>query len=157
MRVLIADDDKQLLAFLKGCLTAWGYSVTTARDGAAALGAIHSDPNITVAIMNWMMPGMDGWRVSRLLKGGRAREVHTIVVVGAPFRNAAKEAFGSWADDYIGKPFDLQDLRARLEAAIQTLRAKEEAALAALACAVECPVATEAGLLLHSKPHPNWN
>jgi len=118
MRVLIADDDRQALGFLKGCLTAWGHRVTTVHDGAAALAAIQSNSGITVAILNWMMPGMDGWRVSRRIKADRARQVRTILVVGAHFRSAAEEAFGSWADDYISKPFDLQDLKARLEAAV---------------------------------------
>jgi len=156
MHVLIADDDKQALSFLKGCLTAWGHTVTTARDGLAAIRALLRDPEITVAILNWMMPRMDGWRLSREIKAnkskigrGGAGNIHTIVVVGVSFCKVAREAFGSWADDYVGKPFDARELRASLLAAARAVGPSRQDDPTA-----PCP---DAGPLLNSRLCLNWN
>lgn len=121
MRVLLADDDKLALAFLKDHLTAWGYSVTTARDGVKALKAVAEDPGIQVAILNWMMPGLDSWQVSRRLKEDEARDIYVIIIVGSCFCKEIKKAFPSLADEYISKPFDLQDVRDRLHDAHQVV------------------------------------
>jgi len=170
MHVLIADDDREALAFLKGCLKAWGHTVTTAPDGEAACKAVLTDPGITVAILNWMMPRMDGWRLSRDLKAAKSKtgrgggtDVYTIVVVGLPFCKVAKETFGSWADEYISKPFDVQDLRAQLDTAAKTVGPLVEDARMALPAgksasgAPAFPHEADVGSLLRLRRHPYWN
>ena len=122
VRVLIADDDRAALALLEDHVRAWGYDVTTAHDGSAALEAIGRCPGIRAAIFNWMMPGIDGLRAARRLKIGPAGGIHVIVVVGERFRKEVREGFASWADEYIPKPFDLYDLRVRLCAAAGAAR-----------------------------------
>ena len=121
MHVLLVDDDRKVLNLLAGKLRTWNHDVTAVRDGMEALKALARDPSITAAILNWMMPGLDGWRVSRAIKASKFREVHTIVTLGSHFCREAKDRFPSWADEYISKPFDLQGLETRLAALDQTL------------------------------------
>ncbi|MCD6365668.1 MAG: response regulator [Planctomycetes bacterium] len=107
MDVLVADDNEEVLSLLANTLTARGYTVTTVRDGIAALRAVERNPGIRLAILNWMMPGLDGLVVSKKLKANPAADIRTVVVVGRRFREEIGEAFSSWADYYISKPLRL--------------------------------------------------
>lgn len=163
MRVLLADDDERALAFLANHLKARGYSVTTAQDGFTALNAVERDPGIRVVILNWMMPDLDSWRVSRQLKACKARGVYTIVVVGRHFCQEIKERFPSWADEYISKPFDLQGLAARLHTAVRSigvLRSDARSSLPLKRVIGHNPkreVRADPCFLVHSTLCQNWN
>lgn len=113
MKLLIADDDPQMLRALRITLTAHGYDVTTASDGAAALdAAIRTHPDLVVVDLG--MPGLTGLEVIEALRGWT--EVPILVVSGRSESWDKVEALDAGADDYVTKPFSADELLARLRA-----------------------------------------
>lgn len=110
MHVLIADDDPGIRTELAGHLKRWGCQVTAVGDGPSATRAIGAYPEIDLAILNWMMPGLDGMLVAKALKDV-APHAQTLVMVGSRFRDQVEAAFPSWADGYVGKPLHFRALR----------------------------------------------
>ena len=92
MHVLIADDDPVTRTELAGRLKLWGCRVTAVEDGLAATRAIGAYPEIDLAILNWMMPGLDGMLVAKALKSG-ALHAQTLVMVGDRFRDQVEAEF----------------------------------------------------------------
>jgi two-component system KDP operon response regulator KdpE len=113
MKLLIADDDPQMLRALRITLSAHGYDVTTASDGAAALDAairIHPD----LVVLDLGMPGLTGLEVIEALRGWTV--VPILVVSGRSESWDKVEALDAGADDYVTKPFSADELLARLRA-----------------------------------------
>ena len=115
-RVLVVDDEPQILRFLKPSLAAAGYEVITAADGTEALRlAATQSPNVIVLDLG--LPDMDGKDVIREL---RSWSTVPIVVLSARDREAEKiAALDLGADDYINKPFGIGELTARLRTALR--------------------------------------
>ena len=116
MRVLVAEDDTQVLAVLTNCLARWGYQVAVAGDGESALRAFEQNPDIKLAILNWMLPDVDGLVISRNIRIRRPG-VRTIVVVGNRYCAEIRDAFRSWADHFVGRSHLLSILRALCDTA----------------------------------------
>jgi two-component system KDP operon response regulator KdpE len=113
MKILIADDDPQMLRALRITLTARGYEVTTAADGTAALdAAIATHPDIVVIDLG--MPGLTGIEVIEALRGWT--QVPVLVVSGRSESWDKVEALDAGADDYVTKPFSADELLARIRA-----------------------------------------
>lgn len=113
MRILIADDDPQILRALRITLSARGYEVTTASDGRAALdAAAASHPDLVVLDLG--MPGLSGVEVIQALRGWTT--VPILVVSGRTESWDKVEALDAGADDYVTKPFAADELLARLRA-----------------------------------------
>jgi two-component system KDP operon response regulator KdpE len=113
MRILIADDDPQILRALRITLTARGYDVTTASDGRAALDAAaktHAD----LVVLDLGMPGLTGIEVIEALRGWT--QVPILVVSGRSESWDKVEALDAGADDYVTKPFAVDELLARIRA-----------------------------------------
>ncbi len=120
-RVLIADDDRAIRDALTRALALEGYDVVQANDGPTALAVIEStQPD--VAILDVMMPNIDGLTVCRVLRAERNRLPVLMLTARTetPDRVAGLDA---GADDYLAKPFDLDELLARLRALLR--RTKE--------------------------------
>jgi two-component system KDP operon response regulator KdpE len=113
VKILVADDDPQLVRALRITLAAHGYQVFAAPDGAAALTlAAREDPDIVMVDLG--MPRVDGMRVIEALRG---RTTAPIIVVSGRTGSADKvEALDAGADDYVTKPFQIDELLARLRA-----------------------------------------
>ncbi|MCY1693398.1 response regulator [Curtobacterium sp. SL109] len=113
MKVLIADDDPQLVRALGVTLTARGYDVVTARDGRAAIDAVITErPDIVMLDLG--MPRLDGIGV---LQGIRAWTQVPVLVLSGRTDSADKvNALDAGADDYVTKPFQMDELLARLRA-----------------------------------------
>ena len=113
MKVLIADDDPQILRALRITLTARGYDVVTASDGRAALNAaIESHPDVVVLDLG--MPGLTGLEV---IEGVRGWSQLPILVVSGRSESWDKvDALDAGADDYVTKPFQADELLARIRA-----------------------------------------
>jgi two-component system, OmpR family, KDP operon response regulator KdpE len=124
MRILIADDDPQILRALRITLSARGYEVTTASDGRAALDAASaSHPDLVVLDLG--MPGLTGIEVIEALRGWTT--VPILVVSGRSESWDKVEALDAGADDYVTKPFAADELLARIRAlARRTPEAGEE-------------------------------
>jgi two-component system, OmpR family, KDP operon response regulator KdpE len=115
-RILVVDDDQQLLRALRVALTARGYDVTTAADGASALAAAAKVPPDLV-IVDLGLPDMDGVTIVDALRGWSSAPV---IVLSARHTEEAKvHALDSGADDYVTKPFGVGELLARVRAALR--------------------------------------
>jgi two-component system KDP operon response regulator KdpE len=115
-RVLVIDDDRQILRALNAGLRANGYDVETASDGERALSAAAISPP-DVVVLDLEMPGIDGVEVIRQL---RAWWAAPIIVVSAHADERDKvQALDAGADDYLTKPFGMEELLARIRATIR--------------------------------------
>jgi DNA-binding response OmpR family regulator/HD superfamily phosphohydrolase YqeK len=115
-RVLIAEDDETSRLVLEKSLDKWGYEVVVACDGNEALERFQEPTAPKLAILDWMMPGLDGIDVCR-----KIREVKTLIpphVIMLTSRDEKKDVvtgLEAGANDFVPKPFDKDELRARLE------------------------------------------
>jgi len=128
MYVLIADDDPVYRALLEELLTAWKFDVTSASDGNEAWEAIQSNDQIKLAILDWMMPGMDGFQLCRRIKEGKTKVIYIILITGSRMKNEMMKVIVAGADDYIMKPFEATDLKIRLRNALRIINLEEELA-----------------------------
>lgn len=111
-RVLVVDDDADILESLAEILELEGYEVRRARNGEEALAVLAAGP-ADVILLDLVMPVMNGWEFSRRLAERPAGERPPLVVVSAD-RNVAQKAREIGAAAWLGKPFDLDALLARL-------------------------------------------
>ena len=115
-RVLVVDDDPQILRALRINLTAHGYHVLLAPDGGAALRAA-ADGHPDVVVLDLGLPDMDGTEV---IEGLRGWSSVPIIVLSARVGSAdTVRALDAGADDYVTKPFGMAELLARLRAAVR--------------------------------------
>jgi len=113
MKILIADDDPQILRALRITLGARGYEIVTAHDGISALAAIveyHPD----LVMLDLGMPNLDGLAVIDSVRGWSS--VPILVVSGRSGASDKVEALDRGADDYVTKPFSIDELLARIRA-----------------------------------------
>ena len=115
MRVLIADDDVVLRCSLRAHLERWSFEVTECADGHAAWTALNAGEPPKLALFDWNMPGMDGPDLCRELRQTPALQaMYVILITGNQDQKDVVLGLESGADDYIKKPFDWNELRARL-------------------------------------------
>lgn len=115
MRVLIAEDDAPSRLLLQSLLTEWGYKVTAACDGEEAWRILNEYQHPSLVILDWMMPGLEGIEIVRRLRVKEEGIPHYIIIMtSSGNENAVAQALDSGADDFIGKPFNLNELRARI-------------------------------------------
>ena len=125
-KILIVDDEKGIVSILKNYFQMHGYDVNTAYDGHDALEKVSQQPDIILLDIN--MPKMDGLTVCQHI---REHITCPIIFLTARIETADKiKGFDAGADDYILKPFDLDELGARVQAHLRReLRKKEHAVL----------------------------
>lgn len=116
MKILIADDDQTTRRILLAVLGKAGFDVVSCSDGSEALRALQSDDPPTLAILDWMMPGMDGVDICRALRGSEAAlQPYLILLTCKGYKEDVISGLGSGADDYIVKPFSADELLARIK------------------------------------------
>jgi two-component system response regulator MprA len=111
-RVLIVDDDEALLAALDLALTRRGFRIVTAREAGEAFGRLEDAGQVDLIVLDVMMPGMDGVTLCRLLRDRTSTPMLMLTARDAVADRIAGLEAG--ADDYLQKPFDLDELVARL-------------------------------------------
>jgi putative two-component system response regulator len=115
MKVLIADDNHFYRCALEATLKEWGYEVTAVADGEAAWDVLRAESAPKIAILDWMMPKLDGVEVCRRLRAmPRHEPTYLIILTSRDGKANAVKALESGADDYVTKPFDRGELAARL-------------------------------------------
>ena len=120
--VLIAEDDPTSRRLLKGTLEKWGFEVEVCCDGDEAWQALQRDEAPQLAILDWMMPGMEGLEICRRLRAlPQKRICYAILLTAKNRKQDLAEGLGSGADDYMIKPFDPCELKARLQVGIRLL------------------------------------
>jgi two-component system KDP operon response regulator KdpE len=115
-RILVVDDEPQILRALRVILASAGYEAVTARSGEEALDQAAVRPP-AAAIIDLVLPGIDGVEVSRALR--EWSEMPIIVLSAVGDEDAKVRALATGADDYVTKPFGPRELVARLEAALR--------------------------------------
>jgi diguanylate cyclase (GGDEF)-like protein len=115
MKVLLAEDARFARQLLQAALTAWGYEVALAKDGEQAWGALQAPDPPSIALLDWMMPGLDGLEVTRRVRqAGREPYTYVILLTGKDRQEDVVQGLAAGADDYLRKPFDNLELKARI-------------------------------------------
>jgi two-component system cell cycle response regulator len=114
-RILIAEDDPVSRRVLQTFLQKWGYEVIVAEDGTQALAILERQDFPRLAVLDWMMPGLEGTQVCERIRKERNRAyVYILLLTARNQKEDILKGLESGADDYLTKPFDAQELRARL-------------------------------------------
>ncbi len=115
MRVLIAEDDLTSRLLLKKVLEKWGYDVIVTTNGAEAWELLQSDDAPRLAILDWMMPEMDGVEVCRRVRTRETvRPLYLILLTALGDKDSVVTGLEAGADDYVGKPYHQAELHARV-------------------------------------------
>ncbi len=119
----MAEDDATTLNMLRHFLERWGHRVRTARDGSQALEAFVSEA-VDLVITDWMMPEMDGLELISHLRGRGSNTpyVYIILLTTRAEKEDVVQALNTGVDDYILKPFDRDELRARVNVGARTVK-----------------------------------
>jgi CheY-like chemotaxis protein len=115
MRILIAEDEPVSRRVLEATLLKWGHEVIVACDGAEAWEALRRDGAPNMAILDWMMPGMDGPEVCRRVRQlNSSTPAYLILLTARGRKEDIVAGLEAGANDYLTKPFDREELRARV-------------------------------------------
>lgn len=116
-KILVADDEQLIRKLIGDCLSKEGHTVLEAEDGAEALRIFKNNPDISLALLDIMMPEIDGWQVCRKI---RETSGMPIILVSARSQDFDQiMGFESGADDYVTKPFSLVVLMRRIDTLLQ--------------------------------------
>jgi DNA-binding response OmpR family regulator len=115
LRILIAEDDPVSRRLLEAKLVRWGYEVVVTCDGDQAWETLQAEDAPQLAILDWMMPGLDGLEICRRIRASRTLQGSYVLLLTA--RAGCEDVvlgLDSGADDFLSKPFDRRELQARL-------------------------------------------
>jgi len=122
-KILVAEDDPVARRFLSVTLAKWGYDVAAFGQGEEAWRALETAEPPVLAILDWMMPGMDGLDICQKIRAdSRAHSAYVILLTARDNREDLIKGLQAGADDYIVKPFDNRTLHARLGVGLRVLR-----------------------------------
>jgi len=126
MKILIAEDDAVSCHILAANLKKWGHDVVVTHNGQDAWRALHTQGAPSLAILDRLMPDMDGIEICRQLRREKTdTRVHVILLTSLNRREDLLEGLEAGADDYLTKPLDTHELRARLQSAGRILELQE--------------------------------
>ena len=126
MNILIADDDDISLQLLKKHVSDWGYSVFAAPGGMAAWDLAQSH-HMDIVITDWVMPELNGLELCQRIRGMESNRYQYLIIVSA--QNARQDVvrgLEGGIDDYLVKPFDFEELRARVEIGARVIGLERE-------------------------------
>jgi len=126
-QILVADDSPLFQDMLQKLLLEWGYEVIVVSDGQQAWDLLRQENGPRLALLDWMMPGMEGAEICRQVRAGiRDRYVYMLLMSVRADLEDVVTGMESGADDYIVKPFQVDELRARVRAGRRVLALQEE-------------------------------
>ena len=127
--VLIAEDEAVSRRLLEATLRRWGHEVVVTVDGDAAWAALQRSDAPSVAILDWMMPGVEGVEICRRVQAqGSPTPPYLILLTANSERANVIAGLEAGADDFMGKPFDPDELRARLIVATRVVELRPKLA-----------------------------
>jgi DNA-binding response OmpR family regulator len=122
MKILVAEDQVVSRHILTGNLRKWGYEVTAVEDGTRAWEVLQDEDAPPLALLDWSMPGMDGIEIcQQIRKRPQTRPTYVILLTARRGQEDKIHGLQSGADDYITKPFNHEELRARVEVGFRVL------------------------------------
>jgi two-component system, cell cycle response regulator len=125
--ILVAEDDPVFRRLLQSRLQSWGYRVIAAEDGTRAWEHLQQPNAPDLLILDWLMPGVDGIELCRRIRATqRDRYQYILLVSGKDEKRDIVAGLEAGADDYLTKPFDIGELRARLRAGKRILTLQHE-------------------------------
>jgi two-component system cell cycle response regulator len=128
MQILVAEDSAVYRRLIGCYLKDWGFDLKIASDGTEAWKLLqeHGSPKLT--LLDWVLPGIDGIELCRRIRARNAGEgyVYTVVLTAKHEKKDMLQAMAAGADDYLMKPFDEAELRARLFAGKRILELQEQ-------------------------------
>lgn len=120
MKILIAEDDPISRRMLELTCRAWGFDVIAVEDGEAAWNALQAEDSPPLALLDWMMPGIEGVEVIRRVRNlDSPRPAYIILLTARSSQEDIVKGLLAAADDYVTKPFNRQELYARLQAGVR--------------------------------------
>ena len=120
-RILVAEDDPVSRTLICARLQQWGYEVVAAIDGLEAMEVMRRADAPSLAILDWNMPHMDGLEICRRIRDAR-RHAYLIVLTARSGTESTVEGLRAGADDYLVKPFDAEELHARILVGFRVMR-----------------------------------
>jgi len=133
LRVLVADDDALTLRLLQKTLAQAGYEVVAVENGRMALEYLSSKDGPRLALLDWLMPGLNGLEVCReVRRHSEYPYIYMILLTARTSKEDVVRGLEAGADDYLTKPFDFEELKARLRSGERILRLEEKVTYDAL-------------------------
>jgi diguanylate cyclase (GGDEF)-like protein len=126
MKVLVADDDRVSRRLLEATVARLGHEVTAVADGLQAMAALAAPGGPRLAILDWMMPGADGIDVCRTARHRNGPYIYVVLLTARDQREDMLSAFEAEADEFLTKPFDALELRARLRSGERVLKLQQD-------------------------------
>ena len=129
MRILIAEDEPVSRRLLQKTLEQWGYEVVICEDGTSAWTALQEPDAPNIAVLDWMMPGMDGPEICRgVRESGTPRQPYLMLLTSRTRMQDVVAGLKAGADDYLTKPVDREELEARLSVAARVVQLQQRLA-----------------------------
>lgn len=127
MKILIAEDDPVSSRVLEEFLRKWGHRVVAVTNGADAWSVLQTEDPPRIAILDWMMPEVEGVEICRRTRALSSKAYTFLILLTAHGqKDSLLTGLKAGADDYLSKPFDGEELRARLQVAERILRVQDE-------------------------------
>ncbi len=124
--VLIAEDDPMFRRILESWLQKWNYRVTALKNGVDAWSILQQKDAPQMVILDWMMPGLDGIELCRRIRAQKSgRYKYVLLLTAKDSKEDVVAGLEAGADDYLTKPFDVNELRARVRAGQRVLRLQD--------------------------------
>ena len=151
MNVLIAEDEYTTRLMVQVSLENWGYTVTSVVDGREAWNIVKKPDAVDIAILDWEMPEIDGVELCSKIKDlERANPIYVILLTARDSKNDIVQGFDAGADDYMTKPFNDDELRARVRVAerLVTIQSSLSSTVDELKMALDTVDSLQGGLLV---------
>lgn len=126
MRILIAEDEPISRRLLESSLIKWGHEVVVTTDGAQAWNVLQAPDAPNLAILDWMMPEVEGREICQRVRATSATSsVYIILLTGKGEKGDVVSGLAAGADDYVTKPFDREELHARVEVGVRVIELQQ--------------------------------
>lgn len=147
--VLVADDEETTRIMLEEFLWEWGYAPMCVPDGLTAFNALHKPDAPCLAIIDWMMPGMDGTDLIQAVRSAKFdRYIYVIMLTARQEQEALLKGLEAGADDFVPKPFDARELQSRIAVGARVVKMQNQ--LKAYAQNLETLAEERAAQLIHA-------